>query len=193
VSSAELIFALPPRGRAVTDAPPAPPAGEAALVEAARGGDRRAFGALYDRYARLVHAILLGRVPPAEADDLVQDVFMRALEQLGSLRDPGLFREWLAAIARNRASDFHRRRRPAEALAESLPARFRPAAEARAALEAVRRLPEAYQETLLLRLVEGLTGPEIAERTGLTPGSVRVNLHRGMKALRERLGETGTP
>jgi len=43
------------------------------------------------------------------------------------------------------------------------------------------------RETLILRLVEGLSGPEIAERTGLTPGSVRVNLHRGMQQLRERL------
>ena len=50
---------------------------------------------------------------------------------------------------------------------------------------------EAYRETLALRLVEGMTGPEIAERTGLTPGSVRVNLHRGMKLLRERLGDGG--
>jgi RNA polymerase sigma-70 factor (ECF subfamily) len=53
-------------------------------------------------------------------------------------------------------------------------------------------LPEAYRETLLMRLVEGLTGPEIALRTGLTPDSVRVNLHRGMKLLRERL-DGGTP
>jgi RNA polymerase sigma-70 factor (ECF subfamily) len=49
-------------------------------------------------------------------------------------------------------------------------------------------LPETYRETLLLRLVEGMTGPEIAARTGLTSGSVRVNLHRGMQQLREKLG-----
>ena len=55
------------------------------------------------------------------------------------------------------------------------------------ALEAIRALPEAYRETLMLRLVEGLSGPEIATRTGLTPASVRVNLHRGMKLLREKL------
>ena len=59
--------------------------------------------------------------------------------------------------------------------------------EARRSLEAIRALPEAYRETLLLRLVEGLTGPEIAERTGLSPGSVRVNLHRGMALLRTAL------
>jgi len=51
----------------------------------------------------------------------------------------------------------------------------------------IRTLPDAYRETLVLRLVEGMTGQEIAERTGLTPASVRVNLHRGMKQLRERL------
>ena len=55
-------------------------------------------------------------------------------------------------------------------------------------LELIRNLPEAYRETLVLRLVEGMTGPEIAARTGLTAASVRVNLHRGMKLLRERLG-----
>ena len=60
--------------------------------------------------------------------------------------------------------------------------------EAARMLEAVRSLPEAYRETLVLRLVEGMTGPEIAARTGMTAASVRVNLHRGMKLLREKLG-----
>ena len=55
-------------------------------------------------------------------------------------------------------------------------------------LDLIRRLPEAYRETLIMRLVEGMTGPEIARQTGLTPDSVRVNLCRGMKMLRESLG-----
>ena len=60
-------------------------------------------------------------------------------------------------------------------------------------LEIIRGLPDAYRETLILRLVEGMTGPEIAERTGLTAGSVRVNLHRGMKQLREKLAGRTAP
>ena len=56
-----------------------------------------------------------------------------------------------------------------------------------AILDAIRNLPDAYREILILRLVEGMTGPEIAERTGLTHGSVRVTLHRGMHQLRARL------
>ena len=55
-------------------------------------------------------------------------------------------------------------------------------------LRAVQLLPSAYRETLLLRLMEGLSGPEIAQITGLTPQSVRVNLHRGMRKLRASLG-----
>ena len=58
-------------------------------------------------------------------------------------------------------------------------------------LDVIRKLPEAYRETLLMRLVEGMGGAEIAERSGLTPASVRVNLHRGMKLLREKLGRHG--
>ena len=53
----------------------------------------------------------------------------------------------------------------------------------------IRQLPEAYRETLIMRLVLELTGPEIAEHTGMTHGSVRINLHRGMKLLREALSE----
>jgi RNA polymerase sigma factor (sigma-70 family) len=57
-------------------------------------------------------------------------------------------------------------------------------------LDLIRSLPGAYRETLILRLVEGMTGPEIADRIGITPGSVRVNLHRGMQLLRARLSRT---
>jgi RNA polymerase sigma-70 factor (ECF subfamily) len=62
--------------------------------------------------------------------------------------------------------------------------------EALIALDAIRNLPEAYRETLIMRLVEGMTGPEIAERTGMRHDSVRVNLTRGLRMLRERLGGT---
>jgi RNA polymerase sigma-70 factor (ECF subfamily) len=97
-------------------------------------------------------------------------------------------------ITRNRAVD-HFRRGPPEAseLPDHIPGAPHPEGEAVAVLAAIRRLPEAYREPLVLRLVEGMTGPEIAERTGLTAGSVRVNLHRGMQMLRERLGKEALP
>jgi RNA polymerase sigma-70 factor (ECF subfamily) len=175
---------------AVTETSP-----EAALVEAVRRGDREAFGQLYALYAPMVHGILLARVPYREVDDLVQDVFLVALRRLDTLRDSAAFGGWLAMITRNRAIDFHRRTRETEELPEDLPqqshAEKEAEEEAGRTLEAIRDLPEAYRETLILRLVEGMTGPEIAARTNLTPASVRVNLHRGMKMLREKLGLEG--
>lgn len=162
---------------------------DARLVRSAQRGDASAFASLYERYARVVHGILLARVPRVDVEDLVQDVFMSAWQRLDSLRDPAAFGGWLAMITRNRATDSCRRSVEAAALPDNLAAHDDTAAraEAVAVLDVVRSLPEAYRETLVMRLVEGLTGPEIAARTGLTPGSVRVNLHRGMKLLREKL------
>ena len=168
--------------------PEATPSLEAQLVAAARDGDRAAFGRLYDRFAPMVHGLLLARVPRGDVDDLLQDAFLQAMRRLGSLRSTEAFGPWLAAIARNRARDHWRRGEDAVELPEELPGSAHPEGEAMTVLAAIRRLPEAYRETLVLRLVEGMTGPEIAERTGLTPGSVRVNLHRGMQMLREALG-----
>jgi RNA polymerase sigma-70 factor (ECF subfamily) len=167
---------------------------EAALVRAARGGDRAAFGTLYEQYARMVYGILLAHVSYTDAEDLVHDVFLRAMQQLPSLREPQAFGGWLVAIARRSAIDLHRKSRPA--FDAQAPVEFadragnsRPGGEVFEVLDALRNLPQAYRETLILRLVEGMTGPEIAVRTGLTPDSVRVNLCRGMKLLRGALGK----
>src|SRR2546423_7124759 len=160
---------------------------EVALVEAVRGGDRDAFGQLYTLYARMVHGILLARVPYGEVDDLVQDVFLSALRKIDMLRDANAFGPWLAMITRNRAMDYHRRTRETSELPESLAHHAPPQAEANEVLALIYELPEAYREPLILRFVEGMTGPEIAARTGLAPASVRVNIHRGMKLLRARL------
>src|SRR5438552_1641162 len=68
-------------------APLEPMHGVAALVESARNGDRAAFASLHAQYAGMIHAILLARVAPDDAEDLVQDVFMTAMQRLSSLRD----------------------------------------------------------------------------------------------------------
>jgi RNA polymerase sigma-70 factor (ECF subfamily) len=184
-------------GQAVTTLSDGNDATDERFVEAARQGDRAAFGRLYDQYARMVHGILMARVPHGEVDDLVHDAFLQALRQLHTLRDTARFGAWLAAIARNRANDYHRHSVEQVELPEGLSigkgegrsssSSHEEDAEAAYLLATIRELPQTYRETLMLRLVEGMTGPEIAARTGLTPGSVRVNLHRGMQQLREKL------
>jgi RNA polymerase sigma-70 factor (ECF subfamily) len=179
--------------------PRAEAADETATVMAARSGDRAAFARLYRRYAPMVHGIALARAPASDAADLVQETCLRALDRLPRLHDAGAFGPWLAAITRNLAVEFHRRRgvRAHEQLPEHAvaPAHEPGAtnastAQAHRVLAAIRSLPDAHAEPLVLRLVEGLTGPQIAACLGLTHGSVRVNLHRGMRMLRARLKES---
>jgi RNA polymerase sigma-70 factor (ECF subfamily) len=162
---------------------------DAALVAAARRGERAAFGALYRRHARLVQAVLLARVSPDGVDDLLHDVFLQAMSRLPTLRDDGAFASWIVTIARRRAADWRRRRRETVELSDevAVESRDQERVEAEEAIAAIASLPEAYRETMMLRFVAGLDGPEIAARTGLTHGSVRVNLHRGTALLRERL------
>jgi RNA polymerase sigma-70 factor (ECF subfamily) len=161
------------------------------LVRAAQRGDGEAFGRLYQRFAGYVHAMLLARLPSGEAADLVQDVFLQAFQRLDHLREPAAFAGWIATMARHRATDFLRSRPVADELKDTAGAPTAPEAalDAARALRTIQQLPEAYRETLVLRLVEGFTGPEIAAATGLSPASVRVNLHRGFKLLRDALGK----
>jgi RNA polymerase sigma-70 factor (ECF subfamily) len=187
-TAGKLLMLTGASGTAIAIGPATKPSADAPLVEAVLGGDRDAFARLYDLYGPMVHGILLARVPFDDVDDLVQDVFLAAFRRLHTLREAGAFGGWLAMIARNRAVDFHRRKHETEELPEDIPQRSAVDPEASEALALIRTLPKAYRETLVLRLVEGMTGPEIAERTGLTAASVRVNLHRGMKLLREKMG-----
>jgi len=177
-----------------------PDAGVTRLVERARGGDRAAFHDLYERYAAMVHGVLVASVHASDVEDLMQDVFLSAWRGLAALKNGEHVGGWLHAIARNRASRHHRR---AKAPMAALPPDLLDGAagdgavgafdgeESARILALLRTLPASFRETLTLRLVEGLTGPEIAERTGLTHGSVRVNLFRGMQRFRALLAREG--
>jgi RNA polymerase sigma-70 factor (ECF subfamily) len=165
-----------------------------ALVMRAQAGDRSAFARLWERHAQLVHAILLSMIRDQDARDLTQEVALAAWRAIARVEDPARFSSWLSAIARNHGRDALKSSRAAT---ERLNARHErelieeergPAAfGAEDVLQCIRELPEAYREPLTLRLLLELPAREIAERTGLTPGSVRVNLCRGMKLLRAAL------
>ncbi len=175
--------------RTETTAEPAEKVGtEAGLVDRISAGDEAAFGELYQKYVPMVHGIVLSRVPRNEVDDIVQEVFISAYKNLGNLRDKNAVGAWIAMIARNKATEYFRRAKPTDELSEDLSQKNHPLAEATEIMAAIRTLPNTFKETLVLRLVEGMTGQEIADQTGLATDSVRVNLHRGMKMLREKLG-----
>lgn len=164
------------------------------LVLACQRGGKDAEAGLYERFAPYVHGLLLAYVPAEDAEDLTHDTFMTAFQRIRALRRPEAFGAWIGQIARNAARMRLRRQVRLVSIeeAESVPDPAQSAAtdalDGARVLAAIRSLPVAYREPLILRLVEGLSGEDIAARTGLTAGSVRVNLHRGMAMLREKLG-----
>ncbi|MHC4078346.1 MAG: RNA polymerase sigma factor [Planctomycetota bacterium] len=166
------------------------------VLAQARLGDGEAFGQIYRRFARTVHGIVLARVGPQEAEDVTQDVFVAVHGGLASIRDDNSLPGWICTIARNLAMDHSRKqtRRPTTLRLVDDPT-HRDAGDDREladrVLTLIKGLPEAYRETLILRLVEEMTGPEIAAHTGMTHGSVRVNLNRGMSMLRPLLRKEG--
>jgi RNA polymerase sigma-70 factor (ECF subfamily) len=163
---------------------------ESILIARVRNGDEEAFGELYRMFAPTVHGVVLSRVPRDEVQDIVQEVFLAAYKNIQTLRSDAVFGPWIVKIARNRAAEFYRTLKRADELSEDISEAGSRRDQAAEVLRAIRSLSEAYSETLMLRLVEGMTAKEIAERTGLKPESVRVNLHRGMELLRKRLGIT---
>ena len=155
------------------------PADDAALVRRARAGDQDAFGQLVRRHLRAAHAAALAvGLDPSDADDVCQDAFVTALEQLERCRPEEKFRPWLLTIARNRALDLGRRQRvrAAESLdtisaADPGPLHAAEQADARSHLEAaLATLTDIRREVLLLHDLDGWTHPEIAAHLGVAVG-----------------------
>jgi RNA polymerase sigma-70 factor (ECF subfamily) len=165
-------------------------ADEQELVRRARAGSRDAFTQLVRLHARLVWAQLQGMArDPAWVEDLCQETFLRAWRSIKTLEEDGSFRAWLLSIARRLCWDFQQREGRRPDVEASAPPPPEPAAEERG--EVVRRalaeLPERYRLPLTLRYLEGMGYEEISRQLGLTNGSLRGLLARGVKQLRAGL------
>ena len=169
------------------------------LVAAAKAGDAEAFGRLFDHYNLPVYRYIASRVGrPADAEDLTQAVFVRALEALPRYEERGVpFGGWLFRLARNAVIDHHRTRRDHAGLDE-VGERAVPdpgpesLAETRDEIAAVGAalvgLTEAQREALALRFFAGLSTREAAEAMGRQEGTVRGLQFRAIGALRRQLG-----
>jgi RNA polymerase sigma factor (sigma-70 family) len=160
---------------------------EERLVAAALAGDREAFATLADRHRRPAEALVRRLLrDPLEAEDVVQEAVLRAYLGLDQLRQPARFGAWLCGIAINLARMRLRRLARSAPLPEGLAA-SEPADELGALREALAVLPPAQREAVVMHYVVGLSGLEIAELVGRSPGAVRVQLHRARERLRDVL------
>jgi RNA polymerase sigma-70 factor (ECF subfamily) len=159
----------------------------------AAAGDAHAFGRLYRDHAARIHTLARRMASEDEADELTQDVFVRAWEKLGTFRGEAAFGTWLHRLAVNlilakRAAAGRRRSREAgdEAL-EITPGRSAPP-ELRMDFEkAVEWLPDGARHVFVLFDVEGYRHEEIAQMLGISVGTSKSQLHRARMILREHL------
>jgi RNA polymerase sigma-70 factor (ECF subfamily) len=176
--------------------------GGSETIRRALQGDDSAFREIVHLYGRRLYAIAYGVVQDAtEAEDVVQETFLKAYAHRRSVRDPDKFPAWLFQTARNRAFDVQRKRRPdsvshddaglREIVDKAVPC---PSANLHAAErnDAVHRLlstlPENHRIAITLRFMEDMDYREIEETMGIDHGTVRGILARAMKTLRKGIG-----
>ncbi len=176
---------------------------------AACAGEEWGFAVLYREFAPSVLGFLRGRIP-SDAEDVAATVWLDVARSLGRFEgDEAGFRAWLFTIVRRRLLNELRRRRrdhadlydpvtlpPGTSAGSNHHADGDPEAIVLAEFDAVEAveligcaLPELQAEVVLLRVVGGLSVPEIAELLGLTPGHVRVVAHRGLRTLATHLSQ----
>ena len=181
-------------------------------MAAAQAGDQNAYYELVQRYQRPLYALIARMVRDVSlAEDLSQEVFVKAFRSLASYDPARKFSSWLFKIAHNTAIDQLRKRsldteslegdgeeegggvlRTAHAPLSETPEALRERGELQAAIEAaIGGLRSEYREVVLLRFQEGLAYEEIVEITGLPLGTVKTFLFRARKQLAEVLGAQG--
>jgi RNA polymerase sigma-70 factor (ECF subfamily) len=163
-----------------------------ALAKMARAGDRAAFETLCERCLPAVYNRLRALLPPEAVEDVTQEVFIAATRGIRRYRGRALFRTWLAAIARHKVADFYRKRgrQPETNLFDGQedstpePGGWEERALVRIALQ---RLPEHYQEILLLRFAEGMPFDHIACALGVSLEAAKSRYRRAVAAVAQEM------
>lgn len=184
---------------------------ERAAVDRARRGDQEALGLLYDHYLPRLYRYCLSRVGnETDAEDLAEDIFLKVMGAIegfqwqptggaGESNSAVPFGAWLFRIAHNHVVSFHRRaatRAPTSELSEDIRDHTRGPAElaetkltVQEVFVAVRELPDAQREVILLRFASGLSVAETAAALGKHETNVKVLQHKGVQRLKRILGD----
>jgi RNA polymerase sigma-70 factor (ECF subfamily) len=167
---------------------------DGALISSVRAGNQNAMAELYDRYSSIVYAValrVLGDTAPAE--DVLQDIFMQLWRNPGAFdAGRGSLAPWLAVIARNRAVDVLRKRRPQDEISEvtlSVEPDMAAGADRARVIEKVRavlkEMPAPQRSALEMAYFEGYSHSEIAQKTGEPLGTVKTRIRAGLMLLRK--------
>ena len=168
--------------------------GDESLIDLVRGKDQKAMSEIFDRYATMVYSVAVRILKdPAQAEDVMQEVLLQVWNNPNRFAGGrGSLGAWLAVVARNRAIDILRQRRPTESCDEVVLAsgtNLASEVERRTMMEKVRgvlkNLPPEQKTSLELAFFEGLTHTEIAARTGDPLGTVKTRIRAALLSLRK--------
>lgn len=170
--------------------------GEQSLIDRVRVREQQAMTEIFDRYSGLVYSVALRVLKDSgQAEDVTQEIFFQLWRNPDSFSSSrGSLASWLLVVARNRAIDHLRRRRPSEPVDEVvLPSatNLQNDAERNMMMQRVRgivgELPEEQQRSLEMAFFDGLSHSEIAEKTGQPLGTVKTRIRSALTSLRKRL------
>jgi RNA polymerase sigma-70 factor (ECF subfamily) len=120
----------------------------------------------------------------------MQETFLKAIQNISDVRDPGHVRAWLVQIARRVCIDHYRRARPMQTLPEGIAAAERPPNPRLELLQgALAQIPEEYREAITVFYLDGRSTLGVAESLGISEGAARMRLTRGRRMLQELLKE----
>ena len=172
------------------------PAGDELLLSRVKGNDQQAMTDLFDRYGSMVYSVALRVLnDPGQAEDVMQEIFFQIWRNPDSfVQGRGSMGAWLAVMARNRAIDALRRRKPTESVDDVVlasPTNLASEIERNSLMEKVRQvmkdLPSEQQNSVKLAFFEGLTHSEIAARTGDPLGTVKTRIRSALMSLRKAI------
>lgn len=157
-----------------------------------QAGDETAFRALYRRHTPAVYQFVLRLTGgnQVEAEDVLQETWLRAAKGLGQFRWESAFRSWLTGIALNRVRETARKKKRSLVEVEGeweVPERLVDPGHRIDLERALALLPPGFRTVLVLHDVEGFTHQEIGERLGITDGTSKSQLHGARKAMRRLL------
>ena len=167
------------------------------LLAKAKQGSQGAFGEIYNLYFKKIYQFIFYRVSHKEiAEDLAEEVFLKAFTKLSSVNDSKAFLGWMYQIARNQVIDYYREKKTIIALDEventleyetNVIDVVNLQQEQIVLLKLIKELPSDQQLVLKLKFFEDLTNTEIAEALNKSEGAIRVIQHRGITKLQELL------
>ncbi|MBU0577709.1 RNA polymerase sigma factor [Patescibacteria group bacterium] len=170
-----------------------------ALVEKAKKGDTVAFGQIYDALVKPVYRYIYYRVDPQIAEDLTEETFLKTWQNLKKYKKGKTpFSSWVFKIAHNLVCDYYRKHQPVSEINENLidpqehlspKRRINVKFNQIKLRQTIKKLPDSYQQVIILKYINELDNADIAKTIGKSEGAVRVLQFRALQQLRSLLGE----